>query len=403
MSETSVKRVLVYTPWFPTPDAPFEYTFVRQQVEILDKYLNSIDKSVSWEFVVWHEVQPTDYINKIVRGKRKIRFQWEINERIKVFFNRGCIASHRIPFDQSFLLRKGQKKVWKQIVKHLDGKPNLVWTITLSGSISWYSFANYIGISLPFMLQEHSVPLTMHLKRSYKIKLAQKVLNEIKSVVVVADRQIPEFKALNNKVEIKRIWNCASEVFMQPLSANSDEFSGKLLYVGRLSKQKGVERLLTAIAYLLDKPTYNITLAVVGFGDQYEYLNGLANSMGIDKYVEFVGSKNEHEIIEYLDKADVYILPSFYENCPVSLIEAQLRGVPCIATQNDANEYILLKENGIVVDEQGDGKSIAEAISELIKDYGAYNKDRIRIRAVEEFSPMKFSERFLGVFNDAMR
>ncbi len=91
-------------------------------------------------------------------------------------------------------------------------------------------------------------------------------------------------------------------------------------FIGRLSHEKGVKTLIDAANKLPYK------LKIIGGGPLLEELKGIANSN-----IEFVGFKQWDEIKELVGKARFSIIPSeWYENNPLSVIEAQCLGTPVL-------------------------------------------------------------------------
>lgn len=91
-------------------------------------------------------------------------------------------------------------------------------------------------------------------------------------------------------------------------------------FIGRLSHEKGVKTLIDAANKLPYK------LKIIGGGLLLEELKGIANSN-----IEFVGFKQWNEIKELVGKARFSVIPSeWYENNPLSVIEAQCLGTPVL-------------------------------------------------------------------------
>ncbi len=75
--------------------------------------------------------------------------------------------------------------------------------------------------------------------------------------------------------------------------------------------------------------TWKNKLKLSGYG---KYIKGLISDLALQDNIEFLGSLNEERMIKEYLKANVFICPSSIENSPNSLGEAQLLGVPCIAS-----------------------------------------------------------------------
>lgn len=106
------------------------------------------------------------------------------------------------------------------------------------------------------------------------------------------------------------------------------------LYVGRVSKEKGVDIFCKVITELGEKGI------VVGDGSEKDKLEK------IYKNIQFVGWKNKNEVKEYMLNARALIFPSrWYETAGLTALEAQSLGIPCITSATCATSEFVNKEN----------------------------------------------------------
>jgi len=141
----------------------------------------------------------------------------------------------------------------------------------------------------------------------------------------------------------------------------------RLLTVGRMASVKGMPVLLEAIKRLqADHPELKLT--VVGDGPERKDFEQRAEALGIAERVDFVGYQSQSAVREKLSETDVFVLPSFAEGVPVVLMEAMAAGVPPVTTRiAGVAELIDDGTSGQLVP-PGDGKSLASAIDELLRD-----------------------------------
>jgi glycosyltransferase involved in cell wall biosynthesis len=98
----------------------------------------------------------------------------------------------------------------------------------------------------------------------------------------------------------------------------------RLLFIGRLSQEKGLYSFLDAFSKL--KYKQNLRLDVLGEGNEAQKLKNLISFKGIDN-VTFHGFKSGNELERFLIKSNVLLLPSvWYENAPLSIIEGAAYG-----------------------------------------------------------------------------
>lgn len=108
--------------------------------------------------------------------------------------------------------------------------------------------------------------------------------------------------------------------------------------ISRLTRQKDLRTLFSAFAqFLMNHP--KSTLLLVGAGEEKNQLDKLAQNLGIDKNIEWVGRTSR--IPEILSRMDIFVLSSLYEGFGLVLLEAMDAGVPIIASNNSAIPEVL--------------------------------------------------------------
>lgn len=106
-------------------------------------------------------------------------------------------------------------------------------------------------------------------------------------------------------------------------------------HVGRYSYTKNQSFLIELVA-ALTKEIPNIKLMCVGEGPCETQLKALARELGVEKNVIFVSWVSN--ISDYYQAMDVFCLPSVFEGFPISIVEAQAAGLPCIASDTITDE-----------------------------------------------------------------
>ena len=392
-------KLLVFTGWYPTHEQPLQYPFVAQQVKIMKKYLPELSGK-PWKIVVWNEQLPIDMPNRFIRGITPKNEIWN-DEGVTVLRRQATIISHRLKIDQGSFIVSNMKHTYQEAKTLLGGDPDCVWTVTLSSALLWNRFQNIFSINIPFFLQEHSGPLSMHLKTSCNQKSAKILPNFMPEVAVVADRQLEEFKNISDKFNCRVVWNAVDKVFLKSES-NSQMPENQLLYVGRLAHEKGIDRLLKGFAIALESRP-GLQLGIVGYGEQEKEMKSLTESLRLQDSVRFLGGVSPLRISKMLEKTNVFVLPSRYENCPVSLLEAQVKGVPCLVTENGASELVLLPGNGLSVKDDGSGRQLAQGILKIFEQLSSFDRLEIQKRALSEFSPEVFAKKMFSLIEEVTR
>ena len=141
----------------------------------------------------------------------------------------------------------------------------------------------------------------------------------------------------------------------------------RVLFVGRLHPVKGVQYLLQAMKTVHEKiPDAKLTL--VGDGEDREYLENLADCLGIRDCVNFVVKVPHEKVSDYMSHADVFVLPSLSESFGIVNLEAMARGLPIVATRvGGLPDVIEDGVNGYLVKAK-EPSEIAEALLKLLLD-----------------------------------
>lgn len=152
----------------------------------------------------------------------------------------------------------------------------------------------------------------------------------------------------------------------------STRFSGRgrrqplrVLFLGRLDKQKGIDRVCEIFQLVADKaPRTGLTVAGRSVVEQ--------SDMGLDwpSTTRFLGAvRGAAAITQLLSQTDILILPSLYEGLPLSILEAQRCGVVPIATEAGAvDEAIRNGHNGFIVSQENCATEMGTRILQLDRD-----------------------------------
>lgn len=169
------------------------------------------------------------------------------------------------------------------------------------------------------------------------------------------------------------------------------------LYAGRLSREKGVETLIRAVA-----ATPEVRLTVAGTGPLEAELRRFASPA--EDRIEFVGHLERDEVLARVRAVRAVVLPSeWYENAPMSALEALASATPVIATSlGGLPEIVRDDETGRIVP-PGDVAALGRALRELQEDAGQAERWGRRGREVvaAEYTLDRQVQRMLRVLEEA--
>jgi colanic acid/amylovoran biosynthesis glycosyltransferase len=174
-----------------------------------------------------------------------------------------------------------------------------------------------------------------------------------------------------------------AEFRVGPLRRNPPRW--EILCVGRLTPAKGQMILLQALKTLLAEGR-SFHCRFVGDGPDRAMLTRFAARELPAETVTFQGSVNADRIHDYLGRADIFVLPSFAEGVPVSLMEAMSMEIPCVSTiVAGIPELIRHGIDGLLVS-PSDEIELASAVALLMDDedlrrsLGAAGRERVIAR-----------------------
>ena len=184
-----------------------------------------------------------------------------------------------------------------------------------------------------------------------------------------------------------------------PSRGRRDTFS--LLFCGRLNSRrphKTVDILLKAMPRILQK--YRVQLNIIGTGPRFDEYVALAQTLGIEEEVHFLGFVDPTKMPVHYASADLFVLPSARESFPLVLLEAMASGLPVVATTvGGVPEMVLEGETGLLVP-PNDPEALAEAINSLLAEparmraMGAKGRERVE----EYYTWDRVAERMAGFF-----
>lgn len=139
------------------------------------------------------------------------------------------------------------------------------------------------------------------------------------------------------------------------------------LFLGLISEQKGIFDLVSTIAENKSSLRNKMTLSIGGLGKTTQ-LTEYIDEYKISDIVKYKGWVAGKEKIEMLNSSDVFILPSYTEGIPISILEAMSYNLAIISTPvGGIPEIVKNRVNGLLVN-PGDKKMLYNAIMDTIKN-----------------------------------
>ncbi len=141
----------------------------------------------------------------------------------------------------------------------------------------------------------------------------------------------------------------------------------QILFLGRIDRNKGIYDLIAAAEKLRNR-NLQFQLVVGGVGPELENVKQLILEKEMGAYVSMLGQVKMEEKIKLLNSVNVFVLASYFEGYPNSLVEAMASGLPCVASSIGAVADIIKHgENGLLF-QSGDVKELGKNIEFLLEN-----------------------------------
>ena len=161
----------------------------------------------------------------------------------------------------------------------------------------------------------------------------------------------------------------------------------KIVFVGRLAKQKDPLLLLRAFNDLPPELKDKAQISIIGEGPKRKELEKFIKESRLEGKVKLLGGVPREEVFEVLEKSDIFVLISNWEGFPRSILEAMSCGLPVIASDVGGVREAINEDCGILV-KKGDRKEIKNALEKLIGNPSLIKEmgKRAEEKAKKEFS-----------------
>lgn len=228
-------------------------------------------------------------------------------------------------------------------------------------------------------------------KRFYHIAL-DRLLSAVTDKIIVCSNSVLDFTAKRGGIDREKLYLIYNAVDASrfDIQQDKDTLRDKLGFskdafvvgtVGSIIPKKG-HRVLIDACRLLNKDIPLLKLLIIGEGESRKDLMDLVRDYGMEKEIIFLGSRRD--IPQLMKAMDLFVLPSFQEGFPRTLVEAMYMGLPVIASNiSGIPEIVRDGENGILV-RPGDSEGISAKMLGIYKDAALKNRLGVNARKTVE-------------------
>ena len=234
---------------------------------------------------------------------------------------------------------------------------------------------------------------------AFMIKYSKKNGNTLHPDYYIVLTEFAKSKIVDFGINPRRIF--IKPNFISDKLSSSKETINYAAFVGRLSKEKGIDIILKS---LQAKKCKKIPIKVIGDGPLSVYVEQKIKEFGL-KQIDILGLKSHRDTIEYIKKARFLIMPSLcYESFPVTLIEAMAMGTPVIATNIGALGYLIKNLETGILTSPGDVEDLTNKIIWLWEHDEERKRmgENARKEFEEKYTPEKNYKMLMNIYEKAI-
>lgn len=326
----------------------------------------------------------------ITRAKHLTRFKEQDHPESVTIIRPFIVSlSYRLKFKGESLTDRIHRRAVSNVLMQLSQKPDVIYCHFWKEALFAYDYA--IANSIPLVVASGESELPSFLSNDVnlpKCKSVSKVIcvssknkNEsIENGLTTEDKCIVLPNAIDNS--IFRVSEQAS--LKKKLGIIESDFV--VCFVGWFNERKGAQRVSEALKQIANT---NIKALFIGSGTEDPDYQGIL----------FKGSVPHKDIPNYLNCADVFVLPTLKEGCCNAIVEAMACGLPVISSNREFNWDILDETNSILVDPT-DVDEIAAAIQKVYSDKAAQQRMKeAALRKTEDLTITNRAKRIIEFIN----
>ena len=342
---------------------PTVYYMSQEKIEkkFLHKYGHSIIRIPAKKINFLHE--PIIYSPQLIRN---IKRDYEICN-----FVSGYYVMYKIPDMFDYTVFKLNKKM-PIVARWAGGNHN--WLMPLRKSIKKAS-----------------------LQRCDKILVSS--LDEIKVLQEVFDIKKEKILHMVNPIDLTIFQKREKSYSVEKISVNPD--FRYLLYVGRLTKNKGLE-LILEVFNEINSRFEDLKLIIIGDGPLSDFIKNFTKIRNLEKKIIMTGRLSHEKTCYYYNIATALLNTGFSAGLPNVVIESLASGTPVITTDVGASkEYISEKQcNGILI-KPSDKNELKHAIITILENEKRFKKYDIEF--LKEFSYHAFGNKLVSIYSELLK
>ncbi|PXY02985.1 hypothetical protein DF185_02515 [Marinifilum breve] len=173
-------------------------------------------------------------------------------------------------------------------------------------------------------------------------------------------------------------------------------FKYRFCCAGTINTRKGHRIIIDALQRIDKDVLSKLHFTFLGDGPERVELQSEIDKYNLSKHIDFKGAVDNADVYKYLCKSNIYILMSYNEGLPISIIEAMRAGLPIISTKI-AGIPELINDNGVLLDPDVD--QLVEVLNSIDKYDWKSMGEHSRTRFTNEFTFKRMSREYCDMLD----
>ena len=372
-------KILFIARSYPSNENPIRGIFIKEHAKAVSLYEEVVVLTAEFDLKVQGLYKINDSIED---GIRVLRIRY---------------SKSRVPKTTYLIYIWGMFHAFKRILRK-GFLPDVIHAHVYKAGVPAVLLGKCYGI--PVVISEHfsSFPRGM-IKGLEKLK-ARFALNKANLITTVSHDLSKHIKNYGIRNIFKVVPNTVNTKIFYPDANIEDKITKRLILVALFDPIKGISHLLESLAIIKNKRD-DFVLDIIGDGTNRKQYMDFVVELGIKDKVNFKGLRPKKEVAKSMRNADIFVLPSLWENLPCVLIEAMASGLPIIATFVGGIPEIIDKKIGLLVPPK-DPKALSFAILYMLDNYKDYSKEKIASYARKHFSYESVGKQFNWIYSELL-
>ncbi|RMH07662.1 MAG: glycosyltransferase family 4 protein [Nitrospirae bacterium] len=381
------RKVLFITAWYPLPNNPVFGTFVKEHAKAVQRFD---------DVVVLHCVGRDQHLPGL----------WRMEQEAAPTLTEG-IPTYRL-WERAFPMLQASYvvRLWSVLravhcIAEQGFRPDIIHAHVYSVGVAAAVTSKVRRI--PLVITEHTSEFPRKIIPRLRIWGARFAFRQAQLVMPVSHRLQQAMEEYGVKARFQVVPNVVdTSLFAPRVDASGPKQGTEILFVGRLDSEhlKGIPYLLGALAQL-KQARQDWRLHIVGDGPVRCEYEQMAKDFGLAPHVTFHGMKARHEVAAFMQRADLFVLPSLWENLPCVLIEAMACGLPILSTRVGGIPEMVDDETGVLVT-PGNEAALLQGLTHMLDSLDRYDRRAIS-RKAQRYSYEAVGRSLHAIYEECLR